>query len=815
MNGFELEVHNVGQGNFITVKVPKSDTAEEYEWMIVDAGSSAFTKEKTVLEKLKDDEALKKIIFSEDRRQSIGGGRASSVFGGFIDSKKQEKFKTSTKALVREVLDKMKGSYLEEEEEKTTIKTLIITHPDSDHCNFLEELVNQGIEVGYVFLGGLPIRYMESQKETMEALQELHRQGSKIYFAATGKCYFRGKGKTSYCYDLTPNFSQTEKEVAKFKEVDMATDILEVSKTHKYAPPYFSSPPSGALSFPRWDELPNDIAVRILVIGEVNLQAFKSFSQHSYLRALYAAAMHGSQDARLKLGYLLSKDKDSRKKSYRWLEETVIKDDKISNMWLKRAFDPDSSKLPEWLEKIATKDDKISNMWLKKAFDPDSSKLPMWLEEIVTKDDKITALYEQAFDFENKKFKVYCLCANALHMQGKSRVLRQADDATPLSISENFHDPDEDLESKRSRYNVYNNADSIVLKVEYEFGDYKRRSAILTGDATGIVTNRIIDYYADYKDFLYTDGLVAAHHASSSHNSNNPQWIEATKPLYIFMSNGLLYGHPHRVAYNNFKIPFNERLIRNLSQPHYVLVESEKKKETKAGRLYDIRKTHKGIFSTLSNGDLRINFSDQLQIYIDDEEVKLPLTSNHGGEKLELSFKEESLPQSFFGGEISSDEDEEFSKGLSHALEKAEEEILLQEEKKIVPKKETLKEEKVKGEVLKKEAASTKKTVSTTVEGNPFIKKVVPLKKSFPFLERKKITTKEATVMKKVEISKEEGKVPEKKGEVEVKKKTSTAKITQAPVPTKKTTSSPVKKIVPGATAKIGLKKEDTEKKSS
>jgi beta-lactamase superfamily II metal-dependent hydrolase len=72
------------------------------------------------------------------------------------------------------------------------------------------------------------------------------------------------------------------------------------------------------------------------------------------------------------------------------------------------------------------------------------------------------------------------------------------------------------------------NTDSLVVKIKH-----KESSAILTGDATGLTTTRILNNYYVHEDFLLTYVLLASHHVSFSHVSNNDAWVQATLPEFV------------------------------------------------------------------------------------------------------------------------------------------------------------------------------------------------------------------------------------------------------------------------------------------
>lgn len=143
------------------------------------------------------------------------------------------------------------------------------------------------------------------------------------------------------------------------------------------------------------------------------------------------------------------------------------------------------------------------------------------------------------------------------------------------------------------------NTDSIILKIT---DTRTKKSIILTGDATGMTTTRLMDHAKDSElaNILQANVLVASHHGSSSHGTNNEAWIRTVNPEYIVISTGGSYGHPTKKAYAAFHT--SPRLMR--VPEHSVFV---------GGLTEDSIYNHvttSGIFSTLPHGDIRIIFPE-------------------------------------------------------------------------------------------------------------------------------------------------------------------------------------------------------------
>jgi len=92
-----------------------------------------------------------------------------------------------------------------------------------------------------------------------------------------------------------------------------------------------------------------------------------------------------------------------------------------------------------------------------------------------------------------------------------------------------------------------NNANSVVLKTVHPKSG---KSVILTGDATGITTQQIVDYYmsADRSTpiaDLRPDIMLACHHGGHTHDSNDQTWIDATRADTTILSCGINRGYFH------------------------------------------------------------------------------------------------------------------------------------------------------------------------------------------------------------------------------------------------------------------------------
>lgn len=100
------------------------------------------------------------------------------------------------------------------------------------------------------------------------------------------------------------------------------------------------------------------------------------------------------------------------------------------------------------------------------------------------------------------------------------------------------------------------NTNSIVLRVTF----YNKCSMIITGDATGITTDRLIEHYPEKEEGLKCDLLIACHHGSITEESNNPRWVQITKPQWVVFSAGKHNGYHHPQFDAIWNYTYSERL---------------------------------------------------------------------------------------------------------------------------------------------------------------------------------------------------------------------------------------------------------------
>lgn len=300
---------------------------------------------------------------------------------------------------------------------------------------------------------------------------------------------------------------------------------------------------------------------------------------------------------------------------YKWAEEIFSsKQDLISNIILGGLPENYSDGFRTWLQQLI---EKKTNIYFPALLcdQPITS-----IEEILLKNQGGKRLYapqmfsnpkeewqprEHLKDFEKalpfgKYIKTYLLSVNPTHWkeEGKKKVERAC-----------LIDDD--------------NSDSLVIKLQ--LGSY---SAIFTGDATNMTTDRIRSNYEDSPNFLKCTVLTADHHGAKTHGSNNSDWINATSPQHVIFSCGALHGHPSLQAYERFK-----------SSPHLTLVdkhdiwvwETEKKKKGEEqaqikGRKAVTHQTHRSLFSTFNSGTLIVTLPLQGKVTIETQDINFETT---------------------------------------------------------------------------------------------------------------------------------------------------------------------------------------------
>ena len=171
------------------------------------------------------------------------------------------------------------------------------------------------------------------------------------------------------------------------------------------------------------------------------------------------------------------------------------------------------------------------------------------------------------------------------------------------------------------------NMSSCVMRIIF----YDTFSIIITGDATGITTDRIIhnfSFIGSPYNSLLCHILLTCHHGAITEESNNYEWVFAIQPVYAFFSSGKYrgYNHPQFDAIYNYS---NSPRIKKDITEHVIVCGRNKEKDSHGAKTqariinvgeYEFIKTYKkldtdwhklttsyGIFSTHSSGSIICN----------------------------------------------------------------------------------------------------------------------------------------------------------------------------------------------------------------
>ena len=122
------------------------------------------------------------------------------------------------------------------------------------------------------------------------------------------------------------------------------------------------------------------------------------------------------------------------------------------------------------------------------------------------------------------------------------------------------------------------NMSSCVMRIIF----YDTFSIIITGDATGITTDRIIhnfSFIGSPYNSLLCHILLTCHHGAITEESNNYEWVFAIQPVYAFFSSGKYrgYNHPQFDAIYNYS---NSPRIKKDMTEHVIVCGRNKEKDS-------------------------------------------------------------------------------------------------------------------------------------------------------------------------------------------------------------------------------------------
>lgn len=216
-------VHNIGQGNFITLEIKqkraissKEESKSEQEetsisgnadntFIIVDCGSSSYKKELAYM-------ATKKGQETSDEEKSM------DILASNLLKKRLKIFNSINRKT------------------PVHVKALIFTHPDNDHINRIQQFLNHPDDkVEYIICGGLPELYQKEKppKKTASFKKWLKQQvgkGSKIYFPVLSYEAITDK------HTLKAMFAQTDIDKTRWAPPHFTPENYDSSESYKAHP---------------------------------------------------------------------------------------------------------------------------------------------------------------------------------------------------------------------------------------------------------------------------------------------------------------------------------------------------------------------------------------------------------------------------------------------------------------------------------------------------------------------------------------------------------------------------------------------------
>lgn len=222
-----VRVHAVGQGNCVTLEVRKPK-AKKSEFMIVDIGSKSFKKEAQYTnaqaesssapheEEIQTNQSIEpttplskttKLPIPESTLKESDWDEVLETIS--LDKPYQDQFIQG----MRQMLKKTR--------ETISVKTVVITHPDEDHYNWLMKLFSDpNDEIGFLIFGGLPSHYYQNDQQNFKDWLQLRlKNKTKIFFPAI------------------------QHEAIDFNESDPFQYVIDLEKKRKFAPHTFSHIP--------------------------------------------------------------------------------------------------------------------------------------------------------------------------------------------------------------------------------------------------------------------------------------------------------------------------------------------------------------------------------------------------------------------------------------------------------------------------------------------------------------------------------------------------------------------------------------------
>lgn len=234
---------------------------------------------------------------------------------------------------------------------------------------------------------------------------------------------------------------------------------------------------------------------------------------------------------------------------------------------------------------------------------------------------KISTQFVQAFNFGND-VKIYPLSINPLRELNKKNKKLQRKSTTKFNYEDGLD-------------KINENDDSTVIKIVNG-----ESSALLTGDATEHTYNSIKKNFGNNKEFLKSKILLLSHHGTKTNGSNSKEWLGLIQPEFVAVSNSIKHDSMEKEVYDSVVAMKSLFTLKSKSSSsdsasplkdflHKVEYSVEKKK-------YDVKLTHKFIFTTLSSGSLLFDLMNdgKIELAIDNNIIEDKKESSEGIQRI-------------------------------------------------------------------------------------------------------------------------------------------------------------------------------------
>jgi hypothetical protein len=147
-----------------------------------------------------------------------------------------------------------------------------------------------------------------------------------------------------------------------------------------------------------------------------------------------------------------------------------------------------------------------------------------------------------------------------------------------------------DQEILKSSFPEDTQSDSLILKIING-----STSVVLTGNATSLTTNRVLNNYVDSLKSVQANIVIASAYGSTFQGANDKEWLDQVNPEYVILSHGASHLTFEQALYDSFK---SLKGLKDSVTLHNIQVQVPE---------VQTYPTNQGIFSTLSSGTITIN----------------------------------------------------------------------------------------------------------------------------------------------------------------------------------------------------------------